>query len=94
MLRVEGRIVLWDHRNRVELLQDMQNVIAAFVAESKKANIPDEIIEKIFIEMICTAFKHQDGLINQHISNEQYEKEGIENIIKKAYKEAKDKGIL
>ena len=94
MLRVEGKMVLCDHKDTTEFLQDMQNVIATFVSMSKKLNVPDEIIEKALIDMMFTAFKHQDDLINQHISREEYEKEGIENIIKKAYKEAKDKGIL
>lgn len=94
MLTVTGKMVLCDHKNVDELLQDMQNVIATFVSISKGINIPDETIEKTLVGMIDTAFRHQDDLYNQHIDRESFENGDLSEIVKKAYDDAKKKGIL
>ena len=39
-----------------ELFEDMLHIFTAFVAYSKSIQVPDEIIEKIMVQMIVDAF--------------------------------------
>lgn len=94
MLAVQGKMVICDHKSTEEFLQDTQNVIATFVSISKKMNVLDETIEMTLIEMIDKAFKHEDEIYNEHIDRKEFENCDLSEIVKRAYKDAKDKGIL
>lgn len=45
-----------------ELCEDTQQVISAFIQFSIKANIPEEFIEKLLIEMVAQGFKDKGDL--------------------------------
>ena len=46
-----------------ELCEDTQQVISTFIQFSLKANIPEEFIEKLLIEMVAQGFKDKGDLI-------------------------------